>query len=146
MKRPWAALSLVLALSVIMPRHADAQDKKTSKPVLGLNYPNPFNPQTFIPFQVGGYPDCPEAGKTYKTSITIYNVIGQVVAIPVLRGSAGGVSGATPLDHVSLPCGEYTAWWDGKVRSNGREAASGVYTILLEQDGVPVLRKAIVAK
>ena len=147
MKRPWAALGLVLALSVIMPRHADAQDKKASnKAVLKPNYPNPFNPETFIPFTVGGFPDCPDAGKLYKITFSVYNVIAQVVAVPVLRGSSGGVSGGTPLDHISLPCGEYLAWWDGRARSNGRSAASGVYTLVLEQDGVPVTRKAIVAK
>ena len=147
MKRPWAALGLVLALSVIMPRHAEAQDKKTSsKPILGQNYPNPFNPEMSIPFTVGGYPQCPEAGKQYHITIILYNIIGQVVGIPVLKGGSGSVSGGTPLDNVQLPCGEYTAFFNGRAQSNGREIASGIYPYTLSQDGVKVQKKAIAAK
>ena len=146
MNRPWAALGLVLALSVIMPRQATAQDTQASKPKLGQNYPNPFNPETFIPFTVGGYPNCPEPSRRYKVSIRIYNLIADLVAVPVLKGSSGGVNGGTPLEQIPLPCGQYEAYWDGKVRSNGREAASGIYLMRLDQDGVVVVRKAIAAK
>ena len=145
MKRPWAALGLVLALSVIMPRHAEAQAKPT-KPVLKQNYPNPFNPETSAPFLVGGFPNCSEPNKQYNVSLTVYNVIGQVVAIPVLKGAADGVSGGTPLDHVLLRCGSYIAFWNGKIRSNGREAASGIYQAVMNQDGEISIIRMIVAK
>ena len=59
MKRVWGALGLVLALSVIMPRVAAAQDSKQRRngSTLGQNYPNPFNPETRIPFSVGDAPN-----------------------------------------------------------------------------------------
>lgn len=147
MKRPWAALGLVLALSVFMPRHATAQGTAaSSKPTLGQNYPNPFNPETTIPFTVGGYPNCPEPSRRYKVSLRIYNIIVDLVAIPVLKGSSGGVNGGTPIDQVSLPCGQYEGYWDGKNRSNGREAASGIYLMRLDVDGVLVVRRAVSVK
>jgi hypothetical protein len=146
MNRPWAALGLVLALCVIMPRSAQAQGgAKPGKPTLGQNYPNPFNPETRANFTVGGFPNCVDAGRQHRISAKVYNMLGQVVAIPVLYGSAGGVSGGTPLDRVQLPCGAYTLRWDGKTR-NGRDAASGLYRILIDQDGVPVSIQAIVGK
>src|SRR4051812_40356774 len=109
MKRPWAALILVLALSV-MPRMAAAQDSKSSKGGVTLrqNYPNPFNPETDFSFSI----DCTVPGKQYRVTLTIWNVIAQMVAIPVLKGGTGGVSGGTPLNNVSLPCGDYVAHWD----------------------------------
>src|SRR5689334_13254614 len=137
MNRPWAALGLVLALCVIMPRSAQAQgSQKPGKPTIGQNYPNPFNPETFVPFTVGEVPNCPEGGKQYRVTMKVYNQLGQVVAIPVMYGAAGGVSGGTPLDRVLLTCGSYRARWDGKTIFNGREAASGIYRIVIDQDGV----------
>ena len=147
MKRPWAALGLVLALSVIMPRQATAQGSKAKKPTLGQNYPNPFNPETFIQFEVGDFPNClAEPSRMHTVTLKIYNLILDLVAIPVLKGSAGGVNGGTPLNQVSLPCGQYLAYWDGKVRSNGREAASGIYPYALTVDGQTTSKKAIAAK
>lgn len=148
MNRPWAALGLVLALCVIMPRSAQAQGgQKPGKPTLGQNYPNPFNPETFAPFTVGGYPNCDaQPGRQYRVSVRIYNMIGQVVAIPQLFGSVSqGPDGGTRLDRIQLPCGQYRMRWDGKT-TNGREAASGIYRIVLEQDGVLTSVQAIVGK
>ena len=58
MKRLWGALGLVLVLSVFMPRVAEAQTSQDGKvrrngATLGQNFPNPFNPETRIPFSVG---------------------------------------------------------------------------------------------
>jgi hypothetical protein len=130
-----------------MPREGTAQDTKgPSAPKIFQNYPNPFNPETTIPFAVGGYPNCPEPSRRYKVSLKIYNIIVDLVAVPVLKGSSGGVNGGTPLDQVSLPCGAYEAYWDGKNRNNGREAASGIYLMRFDQDGVTVTKRAISAK
>ncbi len=148
MKRSWAALGLVLALSAIMPRVMDAQDTRvrTSKATLGQNYPNPFNPETFFPFGVGDPPTCQDPNKQYRISLKIYNVLAQLVAIPVLQRGSGGVAGGQPLDNLLVSCGEYVAYWDGKVRSTGREAPSGVYLYRLEVDGVPLTKKMINVK
>ncbi len=147
MNRPWAALGLVLALCVIMPRDASAQvSPASSAPRMKQNYPNPFNPETTTEFFVGGYPTCAEPGKAYQVTVRVLNSFTQVVSYPVLLGSSGGVSGGTPLRNVSLPCGAYKAFWDGKVLSNGREAASGIYFIQVIQNGVAASIRAIVGK
>ncbi len=147
MKRLLAALGLVLAFSAIMPRDAAAQDTRvrTSKGSLGQNYPNPFNPETRFNFGVGDPPVCTEAGKLHRVTVKIFNQIAQLVAVPVLQGG-GAVAGGQPLENLSLPCGEYIAYWDGKVQSTGREAASGIYLYRLEVDGVPMVKKMINVK
>ena len=152
MKRLWGALGLVLALSVFMPRVTEAQTSQDGKMrrnghTLGQNYPNPFNPETRISFGLGDAPNCTNPGKQYRVSVKIYNILSNQVAIPVLQGGSNGVAGGQPLENLTLPCGEYVAFWDGKIQATGREAASGVYLYRLEVDGVPTLmRKMIVAK
>jgi hypothetical protein len=150
MKRVWGALGLVLALSVFMPRVAEAQPSQDSRArsngaALGQNFPNPFNPETRIPFTVGDAPTCSDA-KQHRVSLKIYNVIYTAVATPILQSGTSGMAGGQPLEKLSLPCGEYIAYWDGKVQATGREAASGVYLYRLEVDGVPLVRKMIVVK
>ena len=149
MKRPWAALGLVLALSVFMPEKSAAQTQdngtKQSRPgmSLGQNYPNPFNPETSIPFGVGDPPTCSDQGKQHRVSLRIYNLLHQLVAVPVLKG--GNFAGQ-PLDGLSLQCGEYVAYWSGKDIRTGREAASGVYLFRLEVDGKTLLNKGFSVK
>jgi hypothetical protein len=148
MNRLLGALGLVLALTAFMPRVGSAQDGRDRKPgmSLGQNFPNPFNPETRIPFGVGDAPTCTDAGKQYRVSLKVYNLLSQLVATPVLQGGSGGVAPGQPLDNVTVTCGEYVAYWDGKVLNTGREAASGVYYYRLEVNGVPLLRKMIVVK
>jgi hypothetical protein len=151
MKRLWGALGLVLALSVFMPRVAEAQMSQDGRErragaSLGQNFPNPFNPETRIPFSVGDAPTCSQPGKQSRVSLKIYNVLSDVVATPVLQGGTSGVAGGQPLEKIALPCGDYVAYWDGKVQATGREAASGVYLYRLEVDGVPLVKKMIVVK
>lgn len=152
MKFRWAALSLVLALSALVTESAAAQGSGQTRQgrgpgALGQNHPNPFNPETTIPFSVGleGMPPaCTDPAKTYRVSLRIYNVLAQVVAIPILQGG-GGQSGR-PIQNLQLTCGQFDAWWDGKV-AGGREAASGVYAYQLEIDGrIVASRKMLVVK
>ena len=150
MKRSLVALGMVLALGVFMPDVAAAQDQttRTSRPgmSLGQNYPNPFNPETNIPFSVGPQPCGTDSGKQYRVSLRIFNLLPQHVATPVLKGGAGGVSGGQPLENLLLQCGDYVAYWDGKVRGTGRDAASGTYFYKLDVDGKQLVRKMIVVK
>lgn len=152
MKQRWAALLVVLALCAFTPRWAAAQATQQSSrdqssgASLGQNYPNPFNPETTIPFGIGGAPECTDPSRQYRVSLRIYNVLAQLVAIPVLQGGSAGVAGGQPLSNVLLTCGQYTAYWDGKYLENGREVASGVYMYRLEVDGRPLFRKMIVMK
>lgn len=147
MNRPWAALGLVLALCVIMPREASGQGSASSRrPSMTQNYPNPFNPATLQPFTVGGFPNCPEPGRQFRITLKVINVLGQTVGFPVLSGTVAGVPGGTPLSRVLLPCGKYEALWDEKKYGSGREPASGIYIFILDQDGVQVSSKAVVSK
>ena len=66
------------------------------------NYPNPFNPETLIPYRLA------HAG---PVELTIYNVLGQPV-----RTLVNGVQEA----------GEHAAHWDGRTRG-AQGAAAGVY-------------------
>ena len=151
MKRRWAALLVVLALYAFTPRSGAAQAAQQSSrdpntgSSLRQNFPNPFNIETTIPFAIGGAPNCVDSGRQYRVSLRIYNMLAQLVAIPVLQGGSASVAGGQPVSNVQLTCGEYTAYWDGKFM-NGREVASGVYLYRLEVDGRPLVRKMIVMK
>jgi hypothetical protein len=142
----WAALVLVLALCAVPTKQAAGQDTSTpprgrkQTGVLGQNYPNPFNPVTHIPFSVVG---CEGSVSQRVVSIRIYNVLAQVVAVPHLEGPIGL---DRPLRSLTLPCGDYSAYWDGKVLNSGHEAASGVYLIQLVVDGNSYPKKAFIAK
>ncbi|HJU75049.1 MAG TPA: hypothetical protein VJ717_14995 [Gemmatimonadaceae bacterium] len=152
MKHRWAALLAVLALSAFLPQDIWAQSSGSSGrdastgSALGQNYPNPFNPETTIPFSVGGAPNCADQGRQYRVSLRIYNLLTQLVAVPVLQGGSAGVSGGQALENVLLTCGQYTAYWDGKYRNTGREVASGIYIYRLEVNGRALFRKMIVTK
>ena len=152
MKHGWAALACVLVLSTVSPSSAAAQgsgstastEKKPSS-TLKQNYPNPFNPETKIPFTIGDFPSCTDT-RTQRVSLRVYNVLAQLIAVPVLMGGSG-VSGGQALVNVSLPCGEYTAFWDGKFLNTAREVASGLYIYQLEVDGrVVSSRRMIIRK
>ena len=156
MKLGWAALTTVLVLSALMPRAAAAQQGSptTQQPPrdrnsgfgLGQNYPNPFNPETRIPFTVGDPPTCTDPNRQYRVTLRVYNLLAQVVAVPVLQGGTGEVAGGQPLENVLLTCKQYTAYWNGKYQYSEREVASGIYLYRLEVDGRAVVKKMIVMK
>jgi hypothetical protein len=156
MKLRWAAAILVLALSALMPSQLSGQQtaptvRKSSANPLGQNYPNPFNPETTIPFAVGDSASCANTpSRQYRVSLRIYNVLAQLVAIPILQAGTGSATqtagSAVPLVDTRLTCGRYTAFWDGKYLNSSREVASGMYLARLEIDGKPFVRKMIVTK
>ena len=74
----WAALVLVLALWAMSPKTAAGQGSTTTPRghgagVLGVPYPNPFNPEIHIPFAVGES-DCKDVGLQHEVSVEIRNV------------------------------------------------------------------------
>jgi len=149
MKLRWGALSIVLVLSALMPRilAAQGQDpaRKRSPGILRQNYPNPFNPETRISFTVGDE-KCDDPGRQHRVSLRIYNILSQLVAIPVLQGGAGGVAGGVRLVDVMLTCGDYVAYWDGKYMGTKTEAASGVYLYELRIDSQHFVRRMLITK
>jgi hypothetical protein len=150
MRFRWSALLFVLILS-LMPRDGAAQagtstSQKSTVAKLGQNFPNPFNPETHIPFSIGGYPNCTDPSHLYKVTLRIYNSLVQLVAIPVIQGGAGNVAGGQPIQNVLIPCGQYVAYWNGNYLNTSREASSGVYLYALEVDGQKLINKMIVMK
>ena len=150
MKLRWGALSLVLVLSALMPRVLTAQGdqglgRKPKPGVLKQNYPNPFNPETRIPFTVGDE-KCEDPGRQHRVSLRIYNILSQLVAIPVLQGGTGSVAGGVRISNLMLTCGNYVAYWNGKFMDTQKEVASGVYLYELRIDGESLVKRMLVTK
>jgi hypothetical protein len=146
MKYRRAAQLIVLALAVSWAGSGVARGQSSSKDQvtgseLRQNQPNPFESETQISFTIGGYPNCTDPGRQYRVSLRVYNVLAQLVAIPVFQSGSGGEVPGRPVENVFLTCGEYTASWDGKILQTGREASSGIYSYRLEIDGRALTRK-----
>ena len=136
----WGLLSLGLLIAA--PTAVSAQDNSgTSGVQLGRNYPNPFNPETTIPFALDR--SLWDDGQPPVVSLRIYNVLAQLVAIPILQGS-GQLLENVPLDWNGT--GEFSAFWDGKILGSEREAASGVYVYQLVVDGKAFTKKMTIVK
>ena len=90
------------------------------------NFPNPFNPETWIPYQLA---------KPTKVTITIYAVDGQVVRTLALGHQPAGV----------YQTRSRAAYWDGK-NEYGESVASGVYFYTLTADDFTATRKMLIQK
>ena len=90
------------------------------------NYPNPFNPETWIPYRLAHAAD---------VTLTIYDTKGTLVR---------------QLDLGYQPAGYYTdrakaAYWDGR-NHNGEPVASGVYFYQLRAGDYAALRRMVILK
>ena len=90
------------------------------------NYPNPFNPETWIPYHLG---------KAAEVTLTIYDTKGVLVR---------------RLDLGRQPAGYYTdqtkaAYWDGHNES-GESVASGVYFYQLRAGDYTATRRMVIVK
>jgi hypothetical protein len=152
MKHLWRALLLVLVLGAFMPGRSAAQGISTQTGggqgaglQLGQNYPNPVSQDTRIPFVIGDPQGCTDSGRLHRVSLRIYNLLAQLVAVPLLQGG-GSDAGGEPLDGLQLTCNQYVAYWDGKYSQTGADVASGIYLYRLEVDGKQVVKTLIVRK
>ena len=105
-----------------------AQLSVTAAGAIGLfaNYPNPFNPETWFPYQLS---------KPSDVTITIYDVRGRVVRVLKLGHQAAGVYRNR----------NKAAHWDGK-NETGEPVASGVYFYTLKAGDFTVTRKMLIRK
>ncbi|MBW8772765.1 MAG: hypothetical protein JF590_05685 [Gemmatimonadetes bacterium] len=136
-----ALLVLLLTFGVGPPLGAQQSQPPPQTPTatLGEANPNPFFPATLIPFSIR--PEECTDGQLPLVSLKVYNVLVQVVAIPVLQSGKGEV-----LNDIRISCGDHVALWDGRTLDGRIEPAPGVYYSQLTVDGVRYTRKMIVRK
>ena len=113
-----ADLSVSLVLDVNDDTHADAVPGSFE---LGQNFPNPFNPETLIRF------DLP---KRSHTILTVYNTLGEKV---------------DELVDGELPAGTHEVIWKPE-SSSGQSHPSGVYFYRLVTDEITLTRKMLLIK
>ena len=99
---------------------------RPEKTQLLANYPNPFNPETWIPYELA-------TDTTVK--ITIYNTQGVVIRTLELGHQAAGYY--TGRDRA--------AYWDGR-NALGEQVASGIYFYQFETDDMSSMRKMVILK
>src|SRR5436305_11013203 len=110
MKRfAWAMLGLGLWVFEGGVEPALAQDPQ---PTIELqrNRSSPFNPVTTIPFKLSGQLFL--KGHRPVVSLRIYNVLAQLVAIPVLRGTGKALDSLALSCPTTMGCA-YSAYLDG---------------------------------
>ena len=118
--RSLAAMRTLIYLQQLI---ATARPEKTQ---LLANYPNPFNPETWIPY---------ELATDTNVKITIYNTQGVVIRTLVLgHQSAGYYTGR-----------DRAAYWDGR-NALGEQVASGIYFYQFETDDMSSMRKMVILK
>ena len=99
---------------------------RPEKTQLFANYPNPFNPETWIPYEL--------ATDTH-VRLTIYNTQGVVIrTLQFGHQSAGYYTGR-----------DRAAYWDGR-NALGEQVASGLYFYQLETDTMSLMRKMVILK
>lgn len=105
-----------LVFSQLIPKHT----------TLLQNFPNPFNPETWIPF---------ELIKPAEVTIHIYNLKGQLIRTVNLGHKQAGF-------YISK---DKAAYWDGKNQS-GERASSGIYFYTIRAGNFTATRKMILLK
>ena len=103
-------------LAAMMPERTD----------LLANYPNPFNPETWIPYQLA---------ESAEVTVSIYDITGALVRTLVLGHQTAGIYREKSR----------AAYWDGK-NEVGESIASGVYFYTLTAGGFTATRKMLIRK
>lgn len=100
----------------------DGNTNLTPVPGLHANYPNPFNPRTYIEFAVDS---------STRAILDIYNVRGQHIA--------------NIFDETAAPDKYYRVMWNGK-DSNDKDVAAGVYFYRLRTNEIDETKRMLLLK
>ena len=90
------------------------------------NYPNPFNPETWIPYQLA---------ESAEVTLTIYDINGQLVRRLAVGHQAAGMYQSRSR----------AAYWDGR-NQLGEPVASGLYFYTLTADKFTATRRMLILK
>ena len=107
-------------LQSILPERLPSQTQ------LLANYPNPFNPETWIPFQLS---------QDAEVRLTIYDVAGKTVRKMELGHLTTGSYSQT----------EKAIYWDGKAVT-GEQVGSGTYFYQIQAGDYTETRKMVILK
>lgn len=127
---PVLLLLLMILVGTVDPPLTPAQEVDEAVPALPTkgfrleqNYPQPANPDTYIPFYLEE--ELFADGEPRVVSIRIMNMFGRQVAVPTAVGHARGRN--VPVDELRYTePGRKVAYWDGH-DSNGERVPSGIY-------------------
>jgi hypothetical protein len=108
---------------------------------LGSNYPNPFKPDTRIPFEL--HESLFVEGRPVIVSIRIYDIVAQYVASPTALGHPAG-DGTLVVDLEYTTPGRHETYWNGK-NSSGSYVVAGVYLVQLTVNGENQNRRVLVS-
>ena len=111
------------AFLTLQLRVGDVQPKDT---ILAQNFPNPFNPETWIPYQLN---------KATEVTIHIYDASGRLVRTLNLGWQPTG----------SYMTASSAAYWDGR-NEVGERVASGIYFYTLQTQDFTATRKMVILK
>ncbi|MHB1193742.1 MAG: T9SS type A sorting domain-containing protein [Longimicrobiales bacterium] len=147
MRRTFGVLSALLLLvgatqGLAAQQSGGAPPGQASGFQLDQNYPNPFNPETTIPFVLTE--ELFADGRGAVVSLRIFNLLQELVAVPVALGHPGGEGIQVRQLEYAQP-GRYEAFWDG-LDLSGRQVASGIYFMQLTVNGITKTRKMYVLK
>ena len=116
----------IAALERLLAALTRAEAPPPKETVLLANYPNPFNPETWIPYQLSD---------PAEVTVSIYALDGKLVRT---------------LELGQVPAGIYqsrsrAAYWDGR-NAQGEPVASGVYFYTLRAGDFSATRKMVIRK
>jgi hypothetical protein len=112
----------LLPYRIVAPPSVDQQFRTALLP----NYPNPFNPETWIPFTLSN---------ASEVTLRVYDMDGRVVRTLDLGARESG----------SYASREGAAYWDGR-NELGEKVASGVYFYELSADAYREIRRMVILK
>ncbi|MDP8322859.1 MAG: carboxypeptidase regulatory-like domain-containing protein [Candidatus Stygibacter australis] len=105
-----------IEMDIMLENTGENEDQITSQTCLQEIYPNPFNPETTLSFNLK---------ESSYTTIEVYNLKGQKIA--------------SVIDQ-ELPAGSHSITWDAA------QQPSGIYFIKFQADGITQLSKAVLLK